>query len=130
MPICFLRPTETAATPRFPASRAPVRWNRCSPGAKPQIESRFTYAEVNTITRDGYVPAIEIPTTLATRRCGSTGKIRLRREIAARRSSHTPEMLDENPHRDPRKLPDTAHGPSDGVWAQSMVAARTTPSRW
>jgi hypothetical protein len=50
------------------------------------------------------------------------GDVEVRREIAARRSSHTPEMLDENPHGDPRKLPDTAHGPSDGVWAQSMVA--------
>jgi hypothetical protein len=41
-PISFLRPIETAAPPWFPPSRAPVRWNRCFPGAKPQIESRFT----------------------------------------------------------------------------------------
>ena len=53
------------------------------------------------------------------RKCGG---VEVRREIAARRPSHTPEMMDEHPRGCLRKLPDMAHRPSDGVQAESTAA--------
>jgi hypothetical protein len=57
---------------------------------------------------DEYVPAIEVPAMLATRRCGSAGKTRLWREIPVQLMSRSPGLCPERDLCDHTNVQDEA----------------------
>jgi hypothetical protein len=103
---------------RAPGVRQPPRL-----GPNSTLERDLLYAGVYRNRVVEHVPAIEAPTVLATRRHGSAGEIRLRREIPAQSMSLSPGHCPELDPCDHTSDQGEAIGANGCRWRGSMTAA-------